>query len=167
MPFVFSFSQTLSKVDWIIEPLIRTRDSYDKSRVVIDHDQTQYQICSIPLTPLQPHPSPPSPPQGPAQTPRWARWGRTVGSAATWPTSTSPAPPCPAPPTPPRTKTYPRPRSRSGGGTGSSSTSSGVLSVRSPRRGRWSRWCSGRSWLSSWRTLEMKFRRFWESVHSS
>ena len=51
----------------IIEPRIRTQDSYDKSLVVSDHDQIQYQICNIPLTPLQHPPSPPSLPL-PAQT---------------------------------------------------------------------------------------------------
>ena len=32
----------------IIEPRIRTQDSYDKSLVVSVHDQIQYQICSTP-----------------------------------------------------------------------------------------------------------------------
>ena len=74
----------------------RTRDSFDKSLVVIVQDQIQSQICNILSTHHQRLPSPPRLPPAPAQTPRSVRVEEQeelrVRAAATSPILTSPVP---------------------------------------------------------------------------
>jgi len=166
--------------------IIRTQDSYDKSLVVSDHDQIQYQICSTPLIHPPRLPFLPRLQQVPVrillQVPQDEL---TVSQVATSPILTSHVPHFPVsrvledphPWTPrqqrhqrlllPTNRTSMKHKFLSGRETGNLWISSVVLSDTSPKKKHSKPRFLVPSWPNYWPTLVMKFLKFSEFVLSS